>query len=110
MGLAMNFSDVRHDFNSFVSCQAMTNSRRIPQGVREMTDDPAERRRLPSRVVLEAFAAWRRARRLRCLFAEIGRRGDDHLLDDIGAGQAAFGESQERLRDVKRARHFFWML
>jgi len=77
-----------------------------------MTEEAEVRKRPRSllRVVLQAVGAWRRERRMRQFINEIARRGNDHLLDDIGVGRAAFCKSQEDMRDTEGARCFLWML
>ena len=76
-------------------------------------NEEAEVRKRPRsllRAVLQAVGAWRRERRMKRLINEIARRGNDHLLDDVGLGRAAFCQSQEEVRDTERARRFLWML
>lgn len=80
-------------------------------------NEEAEVRKRPRsllRVVLQAVGAWRRERRMKRrmkrLINEIARRGNDHLLDDVGVGRAAFCQSQEDVPDTERARRFLWML
>lgn len=77
-----------------------------------MTEETGERKHLRSlcRVVLQAIAEWRRERRMRRVLNEIARRGNDHLLDDVGVGRAVFCPYQKDVWDVERARRFFWML
>jgi len=77
-----------------------------------MTEEAGDRRRPRSllRVVRQAVGAWRRERHVRQLINEIARRGNDHLLDDIGVARGAFRQCQEDVRDTERARRFLWML
>ncbi len=62
------------------------------------------------RALLEAFEMWKRRRRLLRLLAEIVRRGDDHLLRDIGMDCRDPGEGKPALLEMERARQHFWML